>query len=96
MLNRFELIGCEYSILDDSLLRLYRMSSTQLGIYYALGAMWFEQLTGFQEESLEQVRNNLSVNGDMLTSHVNGKEYICGLRESTIAYQAMTGQVLLL
>ncbi len=45
--------------------------------------MWFEKLTGFKEESPEQVRNNISVCGDVLTSHVNGKEYTCGLLETS-------------
>jgi protein-tyrosine phosphatase len=44
--------------------------------------MWFEKLTGFCEESPEQVRQNISVAGDVLTSHVNGKEYICGSLET--------------
>ena len=40
--------------------------------------MWFEKLTGFQEESPQQVRANISVDGTVLKSHVNGKSYICG------------------
>ncbi len=44
--------------------------------------MWFKQLTGFQEEDPAQVRENLSVEGAMLKSHVNGKEYICGQLET--------------
>jgi len=40
--------------------------------------MWFETLTGFVEESPEQVRGNITVNGTELTSHVNGKRLICG------------------
>ena len=43
--------------------------------------MWFEELTGFCEDNPEQVRNNISVNSDILMSHINGKEYICGLLE---------------
>lgn len=40
--------------------------------------MWFETLTGFKEESPQQVRANLSVNGFELTSQVNGQVLICG------------------
>ena len=35
--------------------------------------MWFETLTGFPEESPQQVRENITVDGQELTSHVNGK-----------------------
>ncbi|KHD08656.1 hypothetical protein PN36_10435 [Candidatus Thiomargarita nelsonii] len=44
--------------------------------------MWFETLTGFREESPEQVRENMSVDGELLKSHINGKEFICGLLET--------------
>lgn len=44
--------------------------------------MWFEALTGFREESPEQVHKNMSVDGELLKSHVNGKEYVCGLLET--------------
>ena len=43
--------------------------------------MWFEKLTGFREEFPGQVRENLSVVDGMLKSHVNGKEYQCGILE---------------
>lgn len=43
--------------------------------------MWFEVLTGFREESPDQVRRHLSVNGTQLTSHVNHKSYTCGRLE---------------
>lgn len=43
--------------------------------------MWFEALTGFHEESPEQVRKNMSVDGELLKSNANGKEYVCGLLE---------------
>jgi len=39
---------------------------------------WFETLTGFREESPEQVRKNLVVEGNRLKSLVNGKSFICG------------------
>ena len=45
--------------------------------------MWFENLTSFSEESPEQVRNNISVNDNVLTSHINGKKYTCGLLETS-------------
>jgi len=44
--------------------------------------MWFKNLTGFDEEFPEQVRANLSVNGHLLTSKVNGKTYTCGTLET--------------
>ena len=44
--------------------------------------MWFEALTGFREESIEQVQDNISINDDVLTSKVNGKKYTCGTLET--------------
>jgi len=44
--------------------------------------MWFEKLTGFEERSPEQVRKNISVNGAVLKSHVNGVEFHCGILET--------------
>jgi len=44
--------------------------------------MWFEAVTGFREESPDQVRKNISVDGNVLKSHINGKEYVCGLLET--------------
>lgn len=43
---------------------------------------WFEELTGFSEESPMQVRANLSVDGNTLKSHVNGRVWICGELET--------------
>lgn len=43
--------------------------------------MWFEQLTGFKEESPENVRNNIEVNGDELISHINSQKLVCGKLE---------------
>lgn len=40
--------------------------------------MWFEALTGFVEESPAQVRSNLLVSGNSLTSKINGKSFVCG------------------
>lgn len=44
--------------------------------------MWFEALTGFTEESPEQVRANITVDGNALKSHVNGKVLVCGELET--------------
>ena len=44
--------------------------------------MWFEKLTGFPEESPEQVHKNISIDGKLLKSHINGKEYAYGLLET--------------
>lgn len=43
---------------------------------------WFETLTGFPEESPQRVRANITVDGDMLKSRVNGKTLICGELET--------------
>jgi hypothetical protein len=39
---------------------------------------WFDRLTGFREESPAVVRENLSVEGNVLCSHANGKSWLCG------------------
>jgi hypothetical protein len=44
--------------------------------------MWFEALTGFAEESPEQVRENISVDGGELISRANGRRLICGELEA--------------
>ncbi len=44
--------------------------------------MWFEKLTGFHEESPQQVRQYLSVDGEVLKSGVNGKAYRYGRLET--------------
>ncbi|PHR95538.1 MAG: hypothetical protein COA78_29925 [Blastopirellula sp.] len=44
--------------------------------------MWFKKLTGFSEESPEQVRKNISVDGNTLKSNVNGQEFVCGELET--------------
>lgn len=49
---------------------------------YAVFETWFEKLTGFAEESPEQVRANISVDGHILQSHVNGKTLVCGELET--------------
>jgi hypothetical protein len=43
--------------------------------------MWFEKLTGFKEESPQQVQQNLVVEGNLLTSTLNGRSFICGYLE---------------
>lgn len=40
--------------------------------------MWFKALTGFSEETPQQVRANITVEGHILKSHVNGNGLICG------------------
>src|SRR5262245_40009387 len=42
---------------------------------------WFEALTGFPEQSPNQVRDNLTVSGETLTSRVNGRAMLCGRLE---------------
>ena len=42
---------------------------------------WFEKLTGFQEESPEQVHANLEIKGNRLTSKANGRSFIWGRLE---------------
>ncbi len=44
--------------------------------------MWFEDLTGFKEETPEQVRANLVVKGTTMTSLVNGRTMACGRLET--------------
>jgi len=43
--------------------------------------MWFQQLTGFEERSPGQVRQNLSVDGTHLTSKANGRRFHAGQLE---------------
>lgn len=40
--------------------------------------MWFKELTGFAEESPEQVRKNLVLEGENISSNVTGKTFACG------------------
>ena len=44
--------------------------------------MWFESLTGFREESPEQVRSNLVLTGASITSQVKGRTVRCGHLET--------------
>jgi hypothetical protein len=43
---------------------------------------WFEELTGFEERSPEQVRENITVVGERLTSKPNEKVMVCGRLET--------------
>ena len=44
--------------------------------------MWFEDLTGFSEESPEQVRANLVLSDSVITSTVNGRKMAVGRLET--------------
>jgi hypothetical protein len=44
--------------------------------------MWFENLTGFAEKSPQYVRDNLIVDGDIMTSRANGKSFVIGTLET--------------
>lgn len=39
--------------------------------------MWFQELFGFEEETPEQVRENLVLRGEVLHSNVNGRSFQC-------------------
>ena len=45
-------------------------------------SMWFTNLTGFREKSGDQVRDHIVVDGERMTSKVNGRELICGNLET--------------
>ncbi|PZD73814.1 hypothetical protein C1752_01860 [Acaryochloris thomasi RCC1774] len=64
--------------------------------------MWFEELTGFREESPEQVRNGLTVSGNTITSKINGRTMTCGrletptlsdLRAQVSRHRSVSGQL---
>ena len=59
--------------------------------------MWFKELVGFDEESPENVRENISIDGTKLVSKVNGKSFQCGSLEiptlSELKKQAPGGDV---
>jgi hypothetical protein len=44
--------------------------------------MWFESLTGFCERSPQQVHENISIDGELLVSRVNGRVMVCGRLET--------------
>lgn len=43
--------------------------------------MWFEKLMGFPENSYEDVQRNIIVDGEKMTSIINGKTYRSGRLE---------------
>lgn len=43
--------------------------------------LWFKELTGFLEESTENVHNNLEIKGDTMVSKVNGRSFQMGSLE---------------
>lgn len=43
---------------------------------------WFEKLTGFRETNPSQVRDRLVIDGETLTSKVNGRVMVCGRLET--------------
>jgi hypothetical protein len=45
------------------------------------GESWFEKLTGFVEQSPEQVRNLITLQGETMHSVTNGKSFRCGILE---------------
>ena len=44
--------------------------------------MWFESLVGFREETPEQVRSQLVVEYEIMTSTVNDRRMRCGILET--------------
>ncbi len=65
--------------------------------------MWFKKLTGFTEESPEQVRDNFLLEGEKLTSKMTGESFACGklsipslgeLRAEIESQQLPTGRLL--
>ena len=44
--------------------------------------MWFEKLTGFREESPQQVRDNITLDVSRLKSRVNGRAFVWGELET--------------
>jgi hypothetical protein len=44
--------------------------------------MWFEKLTGFPEESIQQIQKNITVDSETLKSQVNGKTMVYGRLET--------------
>ncbi len=44
---------------------------------------WFDELVGFREQSGDQVRSMIEVDGDRLQSRANGRELRCGTSEVT-------------
>jgi hypothetical protein len=57
-----------------------------------LSSNWFEQLTGFREESPDQVRSSLSLEGSTLYSKINGRKMEAG-RLDVISLERLRSQV---
>ncbi|MDG4949654.1 hypothetical protein NLM59_01845 [Weeksellaceae bacterium KMM 9724] len=57
--------------------------------------MWFEQLTGFKEESPENVRNKIELNGNEMISLVNERRFVFGQLEipSLAELKALTHKI---
>ena len=53
---------------------------------------WFEVLMGFREMSPSQVRENITVDGDRLTSLVNRKAFTCGRLETPTLARGVGGR----
>ncbi|WP_417884773.1 hypothetical protein [Zunongwangia sp.] len=49
--------------------------------------MWFEQLTGFKEESPENVKKNIEINGSEIVSLVNSRRFSYGKLEVPTLYE---------
>ena len=45
--------------------------------------MWFNDLFGFHEESPEQARDNIIIDGEVMRSRINGKSYLFGTLETS-------------
>ncbi len=44
---------------------------------------WFEALTGFPERSPKEVRENIVLDDETLTSRANGRKMVCGRLETS-------------
>ena len=64
--------------------------------------MWFEELTGFEEVSRENVHDKLDIDGDAFISRVNGKRFIFGkldiptlktLRDRSVALDSFESKI---
>jgi hypothetical protein len=53
-----------------------------LQICLRMSRTWFEELTGFPEQSPQQVRSNIEVEDNTLKSTVNGARLVCGELET--------------
>ena len=60
----------------------WNLKRTPLILSSIMTSMWFKSLTGFTEESPEQVRSNLELDGQTITSRINGRRMACGQLET--------------